>query len=113
MPEFALGNTASCLSPFPPYPPFPPPPSSLLSGKSKSKGLNIQRLVTPLKLQRKRSRLAEKKKRVAKAKVEAAEYQKLLALRIKEQRERRSESLAKKRASRASQAKPAEAAAKA
>ncbi|CAI5526908.1 unnamed protein product [Closterium sp. Naga37s-1] len=76
-------------------------------GKKKSKGPNIQRLVTPLKLQRKRARLAEKKQRVAKAKSAAADYQKLLALRIKEQRERRSESLAKKRASRASQAKPA------
>ncbi|CAI7824356.1 unnamed protein product [Closterium sp. NIES-53] len=82
-------------------PPLTPPP-----GKKKSKGPNIQRLVTPLKLQRKRARLAEKKQRVAKAKSAAADYQKLLALRIKEQRERRSESLAKKRASRASQAKP-------
>ena len=53
-------------------------------------------------LQRKRRRLAEKKKRVVKAKHEAAEYQKLLATRLKEQREHRSESLAKKRASRLS-----------
>ena len=53
-------------------------------------------------LQRKRRRLAEKKKRVVKAKNEAAEYQKLLATRLKEQREHRSESLAKKRASRLS-----------
>lgn len=77
----------------------------LLSGKKRSKAPKIQRLVTPLTLQRKRQRVAIKKERVAKSKTEAAEYQKLLALRIKEQREHRSESLAKKRASRASIAK--------
>jgi small subunit ribosomal protein S6e len=76
------------------------------TGKKRSKAPKIQRLVTPLTLQRKRRRVAIKKARVAKAKTEAAEYQKLLALRIKEQREHRSESLAKKRASRASIAKP-------
>jgi small subunit ribosomal protein S6e len=74
------------------------------TGKKRSKAPKIQRLVTPVTLQRKRHRVAEKKKRVAKAKTEAAEYQKILALRIKEQREARSESLAKKRASRASEA---------
>ncbi|KAG6540909.1 hypothetical protein Mapa_017703 [Marchantia paleacea] len=74
------------------------------TGKKRSKAPKIQRLVTPLTLQRKRSRVAEKKKRVAKAKSEAGEYQKLLALRLKEQREHRSESLAKKRASRVSTA---------
>lgn len=72
------------------------------SGKTRSKAPKIQRLVTPLTLQRKRARIAEKKKRIAKAKSEAAEYQKLLASRLKEQRDRRSESLAKKRASRVS-----------
>eukprot|EP00253_Pinus_taeda_P010180 PITA_10180 len=72
------------------------------SGKTQSKSPKIQRLVTPLTLQRKRARIAEKKKRIAKAKSEAAEYQKLLASRLKEQHDRRSESLAKKRASRVS-----------
>ncbi|KAF9687336.1 hypothetical protein SADUNF_Sadunf02G0083100 [Salix dunnii] len=67
------------------------------SGKKVSKAPKIQRLVTPLTLQRKRARISDKKKRIAKAKSEAAEYQKLLATRLKEQRERRSESLAKKR----------------
>jgi small subunit ribosomal protein S6e len=76
------------------------------TGKKRSKAPKIQRLVTPLTLQRKRRRIAIKKARVAKSKAEAAEYQKLLALRLKEQREHRSESLAKKRASRASIAKP-------
>ena len=68
----------------------------LFAGKEVSKAPKIQRLVTPLTLQRKRGRIAEKKKRVAKSKADAAEYQKLLASRLKEQRERRSESLAKK-----------------
>lgn len=62
-----------------------------------SKAPKIQRLVTPLTLQRKRARIADKKKRIAKATSDAAEYQKLLASRLKEQRDRRSESLAKKR----------------
>jgi len=69
----------------------------LVSGKKVSKAPKIQRLVTPLTLQRKRARIADKKKRIAKAKSEAADYQKLLASRLKEQRERRSESLAKRR----------------
>lgn len=67
----------------------------LITGKKCSKAPKIQRLVTPLTLQRKRSRVAEKKKRIAKAKADAAEYQKLLATRLKEQRDRRSQSLAK------------------
>jgi hypothetical protein len=69
----------------------------LVAGKKVSKAPKIQRLVTPLTLQRKRARIADKKKRIAKAKSEAAEYQKLLASRLKEQRECCSESLAKKR----------------
>jgi len=79
-----------------------------VAGKKRSKAPKIQRLVTPLTLQRKRRRIAIKRKRIVKAKTEAAEYQKLLALRLKEQREHRSESLAKKRASRASVASKAD-----
>ncbi|CAN0907926.1 40S ribosomal protein S6 [Linum grandiflorum] len=76
------------------------------NGKEVSKAPKIQRLVTPLTLQRKRARLAEKKRRVEKANSEAAEYQKLLASRLKEQRERRSESLAKKRSRLSTASKP-------
>nr|KJB77544.1 hypothetical protein B456_012G142800 [Gossypium raimondii] len=76
------------------------------SGKKVSKAPKIQRLVTPLTLQRKRARIADKKKRIAKAKSEAAEYQKLLATRLKEQRERRSESLAKRRSKLSAASKP-------
>ena len=56
------------------------------------------RLVTPLTLQRKRRRESAKKRSLEKSKSEAADYHKLLVQRLKEQRERRSESLAKKRA---------------
>ncbi|KAG4971465.1 hypothetical protein JHK85_037886 [Glycine max] len=77
------------------------------NGKKVSKAPKIQRLVTPLTLQRKRARIADKKKRIAKAKSEAAEYQKLLASRLKEQRDRRSESLAKRRSKLSSATKQA------
>ena len=80
------------------------------TGKKCSKAPKIQRLVTPLTLQRKRARIAEKKKRIAKAKAEAAEYQKLLATRLKEQRDRRSESLAKRRSRLSAASKPSVAA---
>ncbi|KAK0606198.1 hypothetical protein LWI29_035055 [Acer saccharum] len=76
------------------------------NGKEVSKAPKIQRLVTPLTLQRKRTRIAEKKKRIAKAKADAAEYQKLLATRLKEQRDRCSESLAKKRSRLSAASKP-------
>nr|GEX05964.1 ribosomal protein S6e [Tanacetum cinerariifolium]GEX05966.1 ribosomal protein S6e [Tanacetum cinerariifolium]GEX08840.1 ribosomal protein S6e [Tanacetum cinerariifolium] len=76
------------------------------NGKEVSKAPKIQRLVTPLTLQRKRARIADKKKRIAKAKSEAADYQKLLASRLKEQREKRSESLAKKRSRLSTASKP-------
>jgi small subunit ribosomal protein S6e len=73
--------------------------------KTHSKAPKIQRLVTPQALQRKRHRAALKTRKVEKSKAEAADYHKLLVTRLKEQRERRSESLAKKRAVRqASQA---------
>lgn len=39
-----------------------------MAGKKVSKAPKIQRLVTPLTLQRKRARIAQKKKRIAKSK---------------------------------------------
>jgi len=75
------------------------------NGKTSIKCPKIQRLVTPQTLQRKRHRAAIKKERITRKKTEQAEYHKLLVTRLKEERERRSESLAKKRALRqASQA---------
>ncbi|KAA0036319.1 40S ribosomal protein S6 [Cucumis melo var. makuwa] len=75
-------------------------------GKKCSKAPKIQRLVTPWTLQRKRGRISEKKRRIAKAKSEAAEYQKILASCLKEQPERRSESLAKRRSKLSAASKP-------
>jgi len=75
------------------------------TGKKCNKAPKIQRLVTPLALQRKRHRASIKKAKIAKSKADAAEYNKVLAMRAKEQRERRSESLAKRRASKLSEAK--------
>ena len=61
--------------------------------KEKFRAPKIQRLITPMRLQRKRRVLAMKKKRAEKNKVQSTEYAKLLALYIKEKRERkRSES---------------------
>ena len=68
------------------------------AGKTHSRAPKIQRLITPLTLQRKRHVASVKKQRIASRQSQAADYHKLLALRIKEQRERRSESLAKRRA---------------
>lgn len=67
--------------------------------KTKTKAPKIQRLVTPLVLQRKRKILALKKMRAQKAKQEYAEYTRLLAKRAKEAKEKRHEMLKKKRAS--------------
>ena len=64
--------------------------------KPRTKAPKIQRLVTPVTLQRKRARLADKRRKAEANKVAAADYAKLLALRTKEHREQRHE-LAKKR----------------
>lgn len=66
----------------------------------KMKAPKIQRLITPRRLQRKRFRVALKKKRADKSKTEAAEYAKLLAQRAKEEKEKKEE--AKRRRSSAS-----------
>merc|ERR1712157_357796 len=54
--------------------------------KPKTKAPKIQRLVTPLVLQRARRVKAQKRIRIAKAKADANEYAKLLALRQKKKR---------------------------
>ena len=72
--------------------------------KPSSKAPKIQRLVTPISLQRKRSRMAQKKSRQLKAKTDAADYQKLCAQRQKEAREKRQEKLSQRKSQRSSQA---------
>ncbi len=69
------------------------------NGKKYSKAPKIQRLVTPVRLQRKRALFAEKKRRSAASKEAAAEYAQLLALRIKEKKEKKAESHMKRRLS--------------
>jgi small subunit ribosomal protein S6e len=71
--------------------------------KPSSKAPKIQRLVTPISLQRKRHRMSVKKARQLKAKAGAAEYQKLCAQRQKEQREKRAEKQSQRRSQRSSQ----------
>jgi len=62
-----------------------------------TKAPKIQRLVTPRTLQRKRRAISVAKGRREKSKQEAQEYQKLLALRSKERKDRRQQSISKKR----------------
>ncbi|XP_069138468.1 small ribosomal subunit protein eS6-like [Argopecten irradians] len=57
--------------------------------KPKTKAPKIQRLVTPVVLQRKRHKIALKRKRASKKREDAAEYAKLLAMRMKEAKERK------------------------
>lgn len=71
-------------------------------GKEVRKAPKIQRLVTPLTLQRKRARKAEKMNSVLRNKEEAAAYKKLVAQRLAEQREARRSLISKRRSSRKS-----------
>jgi len=59
--------------------------------KKYTKAPKIQRLVTPLTLQRRRRRIALKRRRAEAAKKAAADYSTLLAKRIKEQKERKAD----------------------
>merc|ERR1712216_713603 len=70
--------------------------------KEYSKAPKIQRLVTPVRLQRKRHMLALKKSRVVKNKTETAAYVALLAQRKREAEDARDALLAKRRSSHAS-----------
>jgi len=79
-------------------------PSKVEGKKPSSKAPKIQRLVTPIMLQRKRHLLSIKKTRQAKAKTEAADYQKLLAQRQKEQRDKKMEKISQRKSARSSRA---------
>ncbi|XP_045775310.1 40S ribosomal protein S6 [Maniola jurtina] len=74
-----------------------PPKEGKENAKPRYKAPKIQRLVTPVVLQRRRHRLALKKKRLAKRKSSEAEYAKLLAQRKKESKVRRQEELKRRR----------------
>merc|ERR1711967_11140 len=78
-------------------------------GKNRNKAPKIQRLVTPLTLQRKRAHKAAKMNSVLRNKEEAAAYKKLVAQRNAEKREVRRSLLSKRRSSRRSAKLAAEA----
>ncbi|XP_041980793.1 40S ribosomal protein S6 [Aricia agestis] len=67
------------------------------NSKPRHKAPKIQRLVTPVVLQRRRHRLALKKKRLAKRKASEADYAKLLAQRKKESKAKRAEEIKRRR----------------
>ena len=69
--------------------------------KGYSKAPKVQRLVTPQVLQRKRARLALKKKWSAKSKAAAAEYEQMLAARAKAKRAEQASKRSKRSGSRA------------
>ncbi|KAL1454303.1 hypothetical protein WDU94_010575 [Cyamophila willieti] len=81
----------------------PVPAKPAKDGKKKVRKLykapKIQRLITPVSLQRKRHLLALKKRRCLKRKEQAAEYAKLLALRIKEKKKAKDEERKRRRSS--------------
>jgi len=79
-------------------------PAKAEGKKPSSKAPKIQRLVTPISLQRKRHRMSLKKNRQIKAKTEAANYQKMLAQKQKEMREKRAEKLSQRKSQRSSRA---------
>jgi len=72
-------------------------------GVEQRKAPKIQRLVTPLTLQRKRARKADKMNSVMRNKEEAAAYKKVVAQRLAEQREARRSLISKRRSTRKSQ----------
>jgi len=67
--------------------------------KPRTKAPKIQRLITPVRLQRKRRLLSQKRKKAESEKEQAAEYAKLLAQRVKEQKEKKQSVLEKRRLS--------------
>jgi small subunit ribosomal protein S6e len=72
-------------------------------GTQRRKAPKIQRLVTPLTLQRKRARKADKMNSVLRNKEELAAYKKVVAQRLAEQKEARRSLISKRRSTRKSQ----------
>mmetsp|Transcript_8193 Transcript_8193/g.12659 ORF Transcript_8193/g.12659 Transcript_8193/m.12659 type:complete len:249 (+) Transcript_8193:115-861(+) len=80
-------------------------------GVERRKAPKIQRLVTPLTLQRKRARKADKLSSILRNREEAVRYKKVVAQRLAEQREARRSLISKRRSTRKSQKVAAEASA--
>ncbi len=71
-------------------------PSKKEGKKSIFKSPKIQRIVTPVRLQRRRKVVAERKKKIERSKHAAADYARLLAQRNKERADRRKATLSKR-----------------
>lgn len=71
-------------------------------GVTVRKAPKIQRLVTPLTLQRKRARKSEKLRSIKSSKEDAAEYKKIVIQRLAEQKEKHRSLISKRRSSRKS-----------
>jgi small subunit ribosomal protein S6e len=69
-------------------------------GKPRSKAAKIQRLITPVTIQRKRRRHAAKVASITASKAAAAEYERMLAQRNKEKQESRRATLSKRQSAR-------------
>jgi small subunit ribosomal protein S6e len=69
-------------------------------GKPRSKAAKIQRLITPVTIQRKRRRFAAKVASITASKAAAAEYERVLSQRNKEKQESRRASLSKRASAR-------------
>lgn len=76
-------------------------------GKTITKAPKIQRLITPVMLQRKRRRKALKMKQIEKVKKDASEYNRLKTKRLQEQKDARRSAISKRRSSRKSALKAA------
>jgi len=77
-------------------------------GKSVTKAPKIQRLITPVMLQRKRRRKALKMKQIEKVKKDANEYNRIKTQRVQEQKDARRSAISKRRSSRKSALKAAQ-----
>ena len=78
-------------------------------GKSVTKAPKIQRLVTPLCLQRKRDRKRIKMASINKSKADAVEYNRIKTMRIQQQKDARRSAISKRRSSRKSKTQATEA----
>merc|ERR1711966_370705 len=72
------------------------------AGKEVRKAPKVQRLITPLMLQRKRARKSAKMQSILRNKEEAAAYKKVVAQRLAEQKEARRSLISKRRSTRKS-----------
>jgi len=66
-----------------------PPKPGKEGKKPRTKAPKIQRLITPVRLQRKRRLISQKRKKAESQKEQAADYAKMLAQKVRDQREKK------------------------